>query len=90
MPDKAPAVKQIEALVELGLTTSEAFQKALGRTLASFAEEFGHRAVEVSMCLNAYPGRIYTAVRDDLAATLGIPREEVDRLIDGGPKAEAA
>lgn len=82
-------VKRIQAMVDLGLTTSEAFQKVLGRSLSAFAEAHGHRASEVSMCLNAYPGRVYAAVRDDLAADLGIPREEIDRLIDG-EKAEAA
>lgn len=89
MPATDAVVKRIRALVGLGLTTSEAFQKALGRTLVQFAEEYGHRASEVSMCLNAYPGRIYTAIRDDLARDLGVPRDEIDRLIDGA-EAEAA
>lgn len=85
------AVNRIRALVGLGLTPSEAFQKALGKPLAQFAEERGHRGNEVSMCLNAYPGRTYTAIRDDLAEELGITRTEVDALIDGpAPAAEAA
>lgn len=91
MDQKAPAVKLIRAAIDLGFSTSEAVQKALGRPLSHFAEERGHRPSEVSMCLNGYPGRTYALIRDHLAAELGIERRHLDVLIDGEPEpAEAA
>ena len=83
MRDDGQAVKRLEAALELGFSVSEAVQKALGRSLTQWAEEHGHRQSEVSMCLGGYPGRIYGAIRDDLAAELGIDRGDLDRLIDG-------
>lgn len=89
MPQRPTAVNVVESALALGFSLSEAIQRALGRSLASFAATYGHRASEVSMCLNAYEGRVYPAIRNDLATELGIGREVVDQWIDN-PKAKAA
>ena len=85
MTPQPDPVKRIEDALRLGFRLSEAVQKVLGRPLASFARERGHRESEVSMCLGGYPGRTYGRIRDDLAGELGISRRALDRLIDAPP-----
>jgi hypothetical protein len=88
MPRPHDPVKRIEHALHLGFRLSEAVQNVLGRSLAAFARERGHRESEVSMCLGRYPGRVYAGIRDDLARELGIDRKEMDRLIDHSPSVD--
>lgn len=81
MPQSSEAVKRIEAALDLGFPLSDAVNRVLGRSLASFAREHGYRESEVSMCLRGYAGRVYGDLRDDLASELGIERQDLDRLI---------
>lgn len=82
--------KQIEALVALGLTVSEAVFKALGCTSTEFAERHSVRQNEVTMCLRAYHHRGYPAIRHALAEELGVTRPWLDNLIDSQREAEVA
>jgi hypothetical protein len=82
MRETRDTVKLIEASLVLGYTLSEAVQRALGHSLSEFARERGHSRSAVSMCLTNYNGRVFANVRDDLALSLAIPREYLDRLID--------
>lgn len=88
MPWPRDPVKRIEHALQLGFKLSEAVQNVLGRSLAAFARERGHRQSEVSMCLGGYPGRVYGAIRDDLARELGIERKQLDRLIENASREE--
>lgn len=52
---------------------------ALGWELKPWAEERGYLPSEVSMMLAR--SRAYPAIRDDIAKTLGMSREEFDALL---------
>ena len=80
MPDFR-SVNMIEVAIAVGFTPSEAIQNALGVSLAHFAADAGCTATQVSMCLNGYPGRVYSGIRDALCRRLGVPRDRLDRWI---------
>lgn len=91
MPQRPNPVNVVEGALALGFSLSEAVQRALGQSLSAFAAKYGHRPSEVTMCLTSYEGRVYPAVRDDLATELGVDRETVDRWISSAAgKAPAA
>lgn len=61
------------------------------KTLTDFAFAVGTHPQTISFCIQG--DRPYPEIRDQLAAHLKIPREQVDRMIDGEPsepKAEVA
>lgn len=89
MPSESDAVKRLQAALDLGFSLSEAVFRTLGQTQSAWAEDHGVRQSEVSMCLGGYPERPYGAIRDALCDDLGIPRSDLDRLIDGTPQKEA-
>ncbi len=82
MPGERNPVKVVEGALALGFTLSEAMQRALGRTLSAFGQEFGHSPSEVSMCVRRYEGRIYPDIRESFARALRVDRAKVDEWID--------
>jgi hypothetical protein len=85
-----PKSMVVEGALALGFSLAEAIQRALSTTITRFAQERGYRQVEVSMCLNAYEGRVYAIIRDDIAAALGVSRERVDGWIEAQSARNAA
>lgn len=83
MPQTAEKIKQIETLIAHGLTVSESVMRALGCTSTEFAGRHKVRQNEVTMCLHGYHQRVYPVIRDAICSELEIPREYLDRLIDG-------
>jgi hypothetical protein len=76
------AIKIIEGALALGFSLSEALQRALGiSSWASLASEKPYSPQSVSMCLNAYEGRVYPEIRNDICSALEISREYLDALI---------
>lgn len=61
-------------------TPAEVVKIALPMPLATFAALNGFSRAEVSQCLAGY--RPHEKVRVKLAEVLGVPREEVDSLLD--------
>jgi hypothetical protein len=60
-----------------------ALLKARGFTLTAFARRISRWPEEVRMTIGG--DRPYPEIRDALAEELGLPRAEVDQLIDGSP-----
>ena len=88
MPETHEKIKQIDALTDLGLDVSEAVQRALGVSLSEFGRRQGFSSAEITMCLRGYHQRVYPEIRDAICAELDLPREYLDRLIDGQSAAE--
>lgn len=88
MPESTDTVKLIEGSLALGFSLSEAIQRALGQSLSQFGRERGHGRSAVSMCLTFYGGRTFGNVRDDLAETLGVSREQIDNWIESQRETE--
>lgn len=58
----------------------KALLKLLGGSVAGWARQHGFRAEEVHMTLRG--ARPYPAIREEIAKSVGLTREEVDRVID--------
>lgn len=69
-------------MMAVGLSASEAVQRALGISLSEFGRRNGFRQTEVSMCLLGYPDRGYPEIRDAICAELGITRDFLDAKIE--------
>lgn len=61
-------------------TPADVVKIALPMPLNEFAAAHGFTKAEVSQCLSGY--RPHEKVRAKLAEVLGVPREEVDSLLD--------
>jgi plasmid maintenance system antidote protein VapI len=72
----------VESAMSLGFSFSAAVQAVVGCTVTALAEEFEVPQPSLSMCLNAYEGRVYPELRDKLARKLGTTREQVDAWLE--------
>lgn len=66
----------------------KALLKARGLQLKDFAEKYNLWVMNVSRCLSGE--RPLPEIRDHLAGELEMARKDIDRLIDGDPKAASA
>lgn len=78
-------MNEVDKQVLEGLTGAERVKALLRRagfeSYRDFGIAIGRSIEEVSMCLNGR--RPYGEIRDRLAERLDLPRDEIDRLIDG-------
>lgn len=79
-----PKINDVDRRVIGGMSGSEKIRFLLKEagyeTYRDLAIELGRYVEEVSMCINGR--REYGEIRDALAQALGLPREQIDRLIE--------
>lgn len=81
-----PRINEVDRRVLGGLSGSEKIKALLaerGSSVKEFARTHGEWIEAVSACIRGV--RPLSEIRDKLAADLGLPRAEIDRLIDDQP-----
>jgi len=78
----ARTVATVRNSCESGFTLAETVRMLLKRSFAEFAQQYGVRQEELSMCLLGYPGRDLPKIRKLLARVLGLKLAVMNDLID--------